>query len=58
VQARFHYRQDIERLPPVVEDRGDHWSIKFRGPPGAVGGNAWVDIRKSDLSVLGSIADQ
>jgi hypothetical protein len=40
-------------LPPQkVEDHGHYWLIKFaRGGP-------WVEVRKSDLKVLGSIAFQ
>lgn len=57
-QERFRYRQDIERFPPAVEDRGDRWLITFQAPPDMAGGNAWVEIRKSDLSVLDSVAGQ
>ncbi len=57
-QARFRYAVDIERLPPTVEDRGDRWFITFHAPRGMMGGNAMVEIRKSDLSVLDSMADQ
>ena len=57
-RSRFHYSQDIRSLPPKVEDLGDHWRIYFQGPPGYVGGDPIVDVRKSDLSVLDSFSGQ
>ena len=57
-RSRFHYAQDIRARPPRVGNRGDHWRVYFRGPAGAVGGNVMIDVRKSDLSVMASIADQ
>jgi hypothetical protein len=57
-QARFHYDRNIERQPPTVDDRGDRWFITFHNAPGTIGGNVMVEIRKSDLIVLESMADQ
>jgi hypothetical protein len=46
-------------LPPEkVEDHGDYWLIKFSARPGWVGNQPQVEVRKSDLKVLGSINTQ
>ena len=57
-RERFHYSEDIRRLPPIVEDLGDRWSIHFRLRPGRAGGAPTVDVSKSDLSVLESASFQ
>ena len=57
-QQQFAYHRDIERLPPTVEDEGDHWLITFHIPPEMAGGAPMVEIRKSDLSVQGSASGQ
>lgn len=51
---RFRYPFDIERLPPQVVDRGDHWLIRFDLPPEYAGGAPEVFVRKGDLAVIGS----
>ena len=46
-------------LPPEkIEDQGDSWVIKFGSRPDSTGGGPWVEVRKSDLEVLGSVAFQ
>lgn len=55
---RFRYSQDIRKLPPRVEDRGDRWRIHFQPRPEMTGGDPIVDVRKSDLSVVDSISGQ
>jgi hypothetical protein len=57
-KQRFHYAQDIRQLPPSVEDRGDRWRIQFHAPPGQVGGDAMIEVRKSDMAVLLAVAGQ
>ena len=57
-RSRFHYSEDIRNPPPSVDDLGDHWRIYLRGDPGSTGGDVIVYVRKSDLSVLDSMAGQ
>ena len=57
--AQFVAGLRYSELPPeAVEDRGTHWLIKFGSRPGYTGGGPWVEVRKSDLKVLGSVAFQ
>jgi hypothetical protein len=58
VRQRFNYSEDIRARPPRVEDRGDRWRIYFPSPPMMVGGDAVVDVRKSDHAILLSVAGQ
>ena len=58
VRQRFNYSEDIRARPPRVEDRGDRWRIYFQSPPMMVGGDATVDVRKSDHAILLSVAGQ
>ena len=58
VKQRFDYAEDIRARPPRIEDRGDRWRIYFPAPPMMVGGNAVVDVRKSDHIILLSVAGQ
>jgi len=57
-RSRFHYSQDISNPPAQVTDLGDHWRIYFQGPSCCTGGDVIVYVRKSDLSVLDSVAGQ
>jgi hypothetical protein len=57
-RSRFDYAQDIRRLPPGVEDRGDRWRIQFRPAPGMIGGDVLVEVRKSDMAILLAVAGQ
>jgi hypothetical protein len=56
--SRFHYSEDIRTLPPGVKDQGDRWLIYFQGHPGHAGGDAIIYVRKSDFSILESMAGQ
>lgn len=58
VRQRFDYDQDIRARPPRVEDRDDRWRIYFPAAPMMVGGDAVVDVRKSDHAILLSVAGQ
>ena len=58
VRQRFNFSEDIRARPPRVEDRGDRWRIYFPAPPMMVGGDAVVDVRKSDHIILLSVAGQ
>jgi len=57
-RSRFHYSEDIRNPPPRVNDLGDRWRIYFGGNPGTVGGDVIIYVRKSDFSVLDSMAGQ
>jgi hypothetical protein len=57
-RSRFHYSEDIRNPPPRVNDLGDRWRIYFAGNPGTVGGDAIIYVRKSDFSILDSMAGQ
>ncbi len=50
----YQYAGDIGELPPKVEDLGDRWRIHFQLPAGSAGSAPIVDVRKSDLEMLGS----
>lgn len=55
---RFHYTEDLGKLPPQTEDLGDTWRIHFQLRPERAGGAPIVDVRKSDLEVIGSVSGQ
>lgn len=57
-RERFHYSEDIRKLPPTVEDSGEFWTIHFQLRPERAGGAPIVEVRKSDLSVMGSASGQ
>ena len=57
-RSRFDYSENLRNLPPRVDDLGDRWRVYFRGPPCCTGGDVMVDVRKSDLAVLDSVAGQ
>jgi hypothetical protein len=57
-QQRFRYDLNIEQIPPSVEDRGSYWLVTFHIPPDSVGGAPMVEVRKSDMTIVGSVAGQ
>jgi hypothetical protein len=49
---------DDPQRPVRVSDEGDEWLVTYDVPPGAIGGDVKVWVRKSDMTITRSVAGQ